>query len=259
MHRRVWALLLLLGLALPAAARAGAAETDVGIALTGTHGTHRESSGTAQAPIIPAPILAASHRWARWEVLAEGLPPVGPIGVANNGLGMRNIALTYANAGARYWNAAGTFAFGLGETLYNQHTGVAVLQSPSYQINDVQYSRVVGVRYEIVARVRRPGGGYWEAMFATDPAMHGRYTYTRTGTPRGGGRGIQFTAGPYWERASQVEGGVRFVQPFGAFALSYGVRYLNYTAAFTGRFSSPFADANSLLMPFVGIQRTFSR
>lgn len=252
MLKWVWACCVLLAFSSPVVC--GAAETDVGIALTGTHGTHRESSGSAQAPIIPAPVIAISHRWKRFEVLAEGLPPLGTIGVANNGLGMRNVALTYANAGLRYWNRAGTFAFGLGETLYNQHTGVGVLQSPSFQTNDVEYSRVVGVRYEIVSRLGRPGRDYWEVLFAADPAMHGRFTYTRTGTPTVG-RGFQYTAGPYWEKASQVEGGLRFVHAFGPYAISYGVRYLNYSAAFTRNFS-PFADANTLLMPFVGIQRT---
>ncbi|HEY9180384.1 MAG TPA: hypothetical protein VIO32_06660 [Candidatus Baltobacteraceae bacterium] len=255
MKSRVCALMLFCALCSPAFARAS--ETTVGIALTGTSGTHRESTGMARAPLIPAPIVAVSHRFERWELLGEGLPPIGTIRVANNGLGMRNVSLTYVNAGARYWNRAGTFALGVGETLYNQHTGIHVYQDSFTSIDDVDYSRVVGLRYEAVTRSFRANGDYWEAMLAADPAMHGCFTYTRRFTFVNG-RGYQYTTRPVWESAAQVEAGVRFVHRFGSYALSYGVRYLNYTAAFSGR-TSGFADANSLVMPYVGVQMTFGR
>jgi hypothetical protein len=248
--KRVWAALAIWLLLLPGFARAD--ETAIGIAITGTSGTHRETSGAAQAPLIPAPIVAVSHRWKRWELLGEGLPPLGPIGVANNGLGMHSVALTYANLGARHWNANGTLAFGLGETLYNQHTNVHVYQDAFTSVDDTEYSRVVGVRYEIVARSYRLNGDYVEAMAATDPAMHGRYTYTRQYAFQNGHH-FENTTPAVWESASQVEAGLRYVHRFGQYALSYGVRYLNYTAHFSGT-ASGFADANSLVMPFVAVQ-----
>jgi hypothetical protein len=37
------------------------------------------------------------------------------------------------------------------------------------------------------------------------------------------------------------------------------VRYLNYTASYSGRPWEPFADANRLLMPYISLQRTIGR
>jgi hypothetical protein len=253
-HRRVWFFCVLLALMLPAVASAG--ETTIGIALTGTHGTHRESGGVAQAPLIPAPVLAISHRVHRFELTAEGLPPLGPIGVANNGLGMRDISLTYADATLRYWNASGTLAFGAGQTLYNQRTRFVAFQDAYEQLNDVNRSRISGMRYEVVGRVPLGRGDFMEAQFAVNPRLHGRYTVMRQRVIKATGQSFGFTSPPQGEAASQVDIGLRFVHGFAPFAVSYGVRYLNYTAAFT-RPGSPFADSNSLVMPFVALERHF--
>lgn len=234
------------------------AQTVVGIALTGTHGTHRELTGVATAPFIPAPIVDISHRMGQLEINAEGLPPMGPIGIANNGLGMKNVALTYADATLRYWNAPGTFAFGVGETLYNQHTDVLAEQSRFLQQNDTDMSRVVGARYEIVGRIRTNATDYVELLASANPSMHGRFSVFRQTIFSDGAR-YQFTSVPLWETATQVDVGARFVHRFGPFAVSYGVRYLNYTASYSGRPRQPFADANRLLMPYIGLERTIGR
>lgn len=256
MLNRVCALLLLLPL-MCASARAG--ETTVGIALTATHGTHRETGGTANAPVIPAPLLTVSHRFKRLELAAEGLPPIGPIGVANNGLGMRDIALTFADATLRYWNRPGTLAFGFGETLYNQRTTYLTFQNASIRENEFEQSRVAGTRYEAVGRLALNARDFFEAQLAVDPALHGRLTYTTQYVPAQG-TGFGYTSRPVWERASEVDGNLRFVHRFGAYAVSYGVHYLNYTAAFTGRVGRrPFADANALVMPYVSLERSWGR
>jgi hypothetical protein len=234
------------------------AQTVVGIALTGTHGTHREATGTATAPFIPAPILDVSHRMGQLEINAEGLPPIGPIGIANNGLGMKDVALTYADAALRYWNARGTLALGIGETLYNQRTNVLVEQNAFLTQNDTDMSRVVGARYEIVGRIRTNAADYVELLASANPSMHGRFSVSRQTIFSDGAR-YQFTTVPLWETATQVDLGARFVHPFGPYAVSYGVRYLNYTASYSGRPWEPFADANRLLMPYISLQRTIGR
>lgn len=256
MLRRVWSFLLLAALFTPSAARAS--QTTIGIALNGTHGTHRESDGTATAPLIPAPVLSVWHRSKRFEIAAEGLPPIGPIGVSNNGLGMRDISLTYADATLRYWNRAQTLAFGFGETLYNQRTNFLVFAGRFGQAYDINRSRIAGTRYEILGRFHVNLRTFVEAQLGVDPALHGRFTFTHRFVPVTG-RGFEYTQPPSWERASQVDANLRFVHEYGPYALSYGVRYLNYTAAFTGRAGSPFADANSLLMPYIGFERAWGR
>lgn len=254
MQRRVWALVFLVVISAPCVSRAD--ETTIGIALTGTHGSHRESGGVANAPLIPAPILAVSHRFKRFEIVAEGLPPIGTIPVANNGLGMRDISLTYADLSLRYWNRRGTLAFGFGETLYNQRTRLLAFQNTLFQGMDINESRVVGTRYEAVARLPLRLRDFVEAQVALDPSMHGRFVDARQ-TTYSNGHSFLFTPRPTWESASQVDAGIRYVHGFGPYAISYGVRYLNYTAAFTERPWSPFADSNSLLMPYIAIQRTW--
>lgn len=255
MQRGVWAFLFVLALMAPAYARAD--ETTFGLALTGTHGTHRESQGEAKAPLIPAPVLAISHRFKRFEIVAEGLPPIGTIRVANNGLGMQSIALTYGDATLRYWNKRQTFAVGFGETLYNQRTTFLEFQDSFFRDNVINNSRIAGTRYEIVGRAVLAGRNFLQAQLALNPAMHGRYIVANQDTNFTRGRTFTFTARPEWERASQVDADLRFVHPFGQFALSYGVRYLNYQAVFTRRPWAPFADANSFVMPYVALQRTW--
>lgn len=257
MQKRVWVVLFLLAVAAPACARAG--ETTVGIAITGTHGTHRESGGAATAPLVPAPVVALSHRFKRFEFQAEGLPPVGPIPVSNNGLGMQSIALSYVDGTVRYWNSSQTFAVGLGETLYNQRSKFLDVQTPYVQEHSTNFSRVAGARYEVAARVPLAGRNLVQAQFALNPAMHGRFIFQvdERWLSNHGWRENDFTQPPQWERGSQVDADVRVTHSFGTFAVSYGLRYLNYTAKFTTRPVDRFADSNSFLMPYIAIERSW--
>ncbi len=232
-------------------------QTMAGLTLAGTHGTHRESGGTAEVPFLPAPIISISHTTHRIELDAEGLPPLGQINVSNNGLGIHDVAITYADATLRYWNASGTFALGIGETLYTQRTQLVVVQDPLVQESEVNGSRVVGMRYDAVGRIHVNAKDFLEAEFSIDPSMHGRFSYTRQTTMHDG-RSFEYTSPPIWETASQVDASARFVHAFGPYRLSYGLRYLNFTAAFTAQSGAPFADANSLLLPFIELQRVLA-
>lgn len=230
--------------------------TSVGVSLNGAHGTHRESDGTVTAPLVPVPIVSASYRNGCYEVAAEGLPPIGPIHIADNGLGMHDIALTYADASVRYWNRSGTLALGIGETLYNQRTTFGrAFDSNTTHVTELDRSRVAGTRYEIAGRLPVGKDDEVRATLGIDPAMHGRYAYTDT-IENAAFTSI-FSSRSSWERASQVDADVRMVHRFGDYALSYGMRYLNYTAAYTAWIHPRFADANSILMPYVGVQRFF--
>jgi hypothetical protein len=260
MLKRVFALCCCALFSAPAFSRAG--ETSFGITLAGTHGTHREAGGTANAPLVPAPLLSASHAFNCLEVSAEGLPPVGPISVGNNGLGMQNVALTYADAGVRYWNRTHTFALGIGQTLYNQRTLFAAEPAPGERAQEIDRSRVTGTRYEIMARKPLSVRNFLEASLGVDPAMHGRFSYTQTLSGRSGPfnlPSLSYQSAPSWARAAQIDANARFVHRSGPYAISYGVRYLNYIAQFNGDFFRPrFADANSLVMPYVQVERFFA-
>lgn len=241
MQKRVSALLFALALFAPAAAPAD--PTSFGVELAGTHGTHREADGSAAAPLVPAPILTASHRVGCLEIAAEAVPPIGPISFGNNGLGMKDIALTYVDAVARYWNPSHTIAVGAGDTLYNQRTDF-LAATPSGEKAFADRSRVAGARYELTVRKSLRTGDFVQARIAVNPAMHGRFTQSGP---------------PVWEHASQVDADARFTHAFRQYAVSYGVRYLNYNAAFDGPFLSQpqFADANSLVMPYIALVRTW--
>lgn len=251
MQNRVWAFLLVLAMFAPTAAMAD--PTSFGVELAGTHGTHRERDGSATAPLVPAPVLTASHGFGCFELAAEGLPPVGPISFGNNGLGMKDITLTYADAVMRYWNSPHTIAVGIGDTLYNQRTDF-LIATPIGARTIVDNSRVAGARYELTARKSFGIRDFLQARIGVDPAMHGRFTQSGYST---GPDPVNYTSPPLWEHASQVDADAGFTHAVGQYAVSYGVRYLNYSAAFDTWFGRPFADANSLVMPYVALVRTW--
>lgn len=248
MNRRAWAFLFLCAFAVSGNAFAG--ETTAGISLGGAHGQHREADGSATAPFVPAPIFNLSHRAGRFEVALRALPPVG-VAIAGNDLGMRHFDLSYGDATLRLWNRNGTLAVGLGETLYNQHTQFLQAQAPGQQWYDVNRSRVAGARYEVDGRFSLLGGNAIEADLGIDPAMHGTYVNEQQFVQNGVTK-VDFTFPPNWERASQIDADVRFVHPMRGLDVAYGVRYVNYTAEFTG---GRFADANAVVMPYIAIQR----
>jgi hypothetical protein len=252
-QNRVWAVLLIFALAAPEAALADT--TSIGVQAGATHAIHRETNGSATAPAVPVPILKASHLTGCFEVAAEGLPPVGPVSFGNNGIGMKDITLSYADAVARYWNPSHTIALGIGETLYNQQTDFLEQVSASDERTLIDRSRVAGARYELTLRKPLTAANSAQISVALNPAMHGRFTQTQVPS---GNAGV-LTTPPIWEHASQVDADARFTHQFGNYALSYGVRYLNYNASFDSNWflQAQFADANALVMPYVALVRSF--
>ncbi len=228
--------------------------TTAGLSIVVVHGQHAEQGGTATAPLIPAPLIQASHRSGRFEIVAEGIPPLRSFPVGNNGLGLQNIALSYLSGSLRYWNKAGTFAAGIGETLYNQRTEYLGYVSPVFTEGQYDKSRVAGSLYEIVNRLPLRGGSVLETWLAYNPALHGHMTWTNFQTDRNGTFDQELL--PDWERGSQIQAQVEIERPAGPFTVSYGVRYLNYQANFNGGF---FADRNTFVMPFVGFTRRLGR
>lgn len=255
LNERVWALLFLVCCpAVPAAARAADDGTSAGISVVVVHGQHAEQGGTASAPLIPAPLLNIAHRFRNVEIDAEGIPPLRSFPVGNNGLGMQNIALSYLSGSVRYWNRRGTFALGIGETLYNQRTDYLGFSSPNFTEWQYDKSRVAGALYEAVNRLPLHGGSVLETWIAYNPVLHGRMSWTNYETFNGGTRTQDLL--PDWERGSQIQAEVRLERPAGPYTISYGMRYLNYQAYFDGGF---FADRNTFLMPFVGVTRRLGR
>lgn len=240
---------------MPVAANAG--QTSVGAAVVLTHGTHIESSGAMNAPLVPAPIFVVRHTEGRWEFVADALPPIGAVPVANNGLGIKNISLTYDDAFVRYWNRRRTFAVGFGETLYNQRTMSLDWQSGPNYGDEYGQSRVAGARYELTQRIPLRLNTTLEFYVAADPSMHGRIVYEREDFVNG--RRYVGVAQPLWETASQIDTAVRIIRRYGPMTFSYGIRYIDYTALLNNRFYHGFADKNAFVMPFVGIERRVGR
>lgn len=224
-----------------------ASDTAAGVSLALGHVIHRETDGTIEIPIAPIPVINVSQRLGRLQLAAEGLPPLGPIPVNSNGLGVHDFALSYADATLRYWNGPHTFAVGIGESLYTQRTNFAVLQNFSMRANDTSNSRVVGSEFEIIARMHANAQDVYEMRLAVNPKMHGRFSYTSPNK----------ITSPSSETASEVDIAVRYVHQMKALSVSYGMRYLNYTAGFNQKSSLSFADTNSLLMPYVQVERFF--
>lgn len=246
---RVWALVLTASAALGGGGVARAGQTDAGVTVLLIHGQHVEQSGSANVPLVPAPVIDASHRFARLELSAEGIPPLGAFPVGANSLGIQSIGLSYLQGAARYWNAAGTFAIGAGETLYNQRTNYVMSSSNAFVLGQYDASRVAGALYEIAGKVQLHGIRI-EASVDVNPVLHGSMHWTDYQTVNGSTTTIDLQ--PDWERGSQFAAILEFSQPEGAFELHYGVRYLNYVAHFN---DGSLADRNTFAMPFIGFSR----
>jgi len=231
------ALSLLLAFASPLGARADG--TTAGLAITATHGTHEEPGSSITAPLIPAPVFFLAHKRGEFEIVAEGLPPVGPFPVDNNGLGIKNIKLGYGDVSLRMWDPSGHVAIGIGESLYVQQTRYARTSS----IDQYDASRVTGGRYEIVGQQHLGQTLRFVTSFAVNPRMHALLTSTFSGP---GSVGLYAPQSP--ETGAQVDAGARIERSNGNGTVAFGVRYINYSARFDdGRL----ADRNVFTMPFV--------
>ncbi|MDQ2681229.1 MAG: hypothetical protein M3Y21_09475 [Candidatus Eremiobacteraeota bacterium] len=225
--------------------------TSVGITINGTSGAHIESQQSETIPFVPLPMLEIEHRHKRLRLRAEIVPPVGPLPLAQSSNGFelgQQPQVSYLTGEATYSFMHGRFEFGIGETVINQRT----FYPPSPV---VQASRVVGARYLVRSRLYSSGHSRLEASLAVSPSMHA-VQYTMFPAQTGFGPGGKPTAFPAFtandpERASTVDAALRWSVQRRRFTLSYGLRYINYAAAYSS--SGRLADRNHLLMPFVGV------
>ncbi len=208
-------------------------ETSVRITVNGTTGHHVEPDRTEAIPFLPLPTIELDHAHKDFRIHLEGLPPIGPFSLAQSNQFTESIAprVSYISAELFYAPRLRPFAFGIGETVLNQETSDKV----PYLSNaaSIHYSRVVGVRFAGRAQLYADARNRFTASIAVNPSMHG------------------LQDGAHSEYASLVDTSLCWRIADGTYGVSYGVRYLNYTAAYSADHS--LADRNHLFMPFVGI------
>ena len=222
-------------------ARAALADqSSVGISLNATTGHHIESTGTQSVPLVPLPMFEFNYGRKRVHVRAEIVPPIGPVSLGPGPFGYsQEPRLSYLSAEALYYSSNGRYAFGLGETVLNQRT----LYPPTPV---VQASRVVGTRYSARALLFATSRGSLEAALAVNPSLRGlQYT--------GAGRASFDDA----ERGAMVDTALRWSVPTSYFIFSYGLRYVNYSAAYCT--TGALADRNNFLLPFVAFDWALRR
>jgi hypothetical protein len=175
------------------------------------------------------------HVHKNWRVHLEAMPPIGPVPLAQNVSlygNNQDPRVSYVNGELMYASPDHPYAFGLGETIINQRT----LYPPS---SIAQSSRVVGLRVLANGTLYHQGRERVEVSVAVNPALQGLQTTS--------GAGLM----PLAEYGSLFDASLRWTVDQERYALVYGVRYLNYTAAY--RIDNSLADRNHLFMPFVGI------
>lgn len=276
--RVVWLVLALCLCTAPFPARA--TEIDVGVTAALAHGTHQERSGNSTVPAIPVPLITLRVPMKRFEIFAEGVPPIGPVPYRGVMPGVsQSTLLSYMHASLRY-RIAPHFSIGAGETIYNQATTYAQtyvshgLYFPCLKNcwplpatfttthSQVDSSRVPGMRFEVLGDWALGTSSWLEADFAVTPSMH---AFVRTTdkietfiSPR-----PAYPPHPYStsfslpETGSQVDGSLTAGHRFGPYSLVYGLRYINYIAHFDR--TGTLADRNTLLLPFLGFERAIGR
>ncbi|MGB6986582.1 MAG: hypothetical protein WBD74_11470 [Candidatus Aquilonibacter sp.] len=226
-------------------ARADADTTTIGVTLNGTTGAHIEPQQTESIPFLPLPMFELEHVHNQLHIHLEAVPPIGPVPLAQNANlydNNQNPRVSYLNGELSLYTPNQRYAFGIGETIINQRT----LYPPSPY---VQSSRVVGVRWILAAVLYDRGNQRVEANLAVNPALQGlqQTELTKSSAP----------FAPLAERGSLVDASLRWTIDERSFRFVYGVRYLNYTAAYTG--DNSLADRNHLFMPFAGVDWPLQR
>ncbi len=211
---------------------AGAALADtttVGVALNGTTGAHIEPGQAETIPFLPLPTFEIDHTHRQYELHLELMPPIGPVplapGTSFGGIG-QDPRVSYVSAELRYRAFDDRFAFGVGETILNQRT----LYPPS---TIVAASRVVGMRLFGSEALYATASHRLDARIAVSPSLQGLQS-----------NGLA-------EYGSLVDAELRWSIVERRFIVAYGLRYVNYAAAYRER--NALADRNHLLMPFVAL------
>lgn len=256
---------------------ARAAQVAVGITSAFTFGTHEERQGSDAVPLLPIPLITLRVPLRRFEFVAEGVPPIGPIPYHSAyGGTSQSTLLSYAHAALRYKLNA-HFSIGIGETLYNQRTTyvqTSVFHGYVYMPDQtkvpatltetrtqVDASRVPGMRLEMRGQWSLGRAQWIAAEIAVTPAMHAVVRATNrfensvvTTAPIISPRPYSYSF-PAPETGSEVDASVTAGRRFGSYTLLYGIRYLNYIAHFNA--TGTLADRNTLVLPFLGFERTF--
>lgn len=256
---------------------ARAAQVAVGITSAFTFGTHEERQGRDAVPLLPIPLITLRVPLRRFEFVAEGVPPLGPIPYrsAYDGTSQSTL-LSYAHAALRY-RLDRHFSIGIGETLYNQRTTYVQTQvfhgyvytpgqdkvplTLTQTRTQVDASRVPGMRFELRGQWQIGKAQWIAGEVAVTPAMHAVVRATNrfessivTAAPIPAPKPFSYTF-PAPETGSEVDASLTSGRRFGSYTLLFGVRYLNYIAHFNA--TGTLADRNTLVLPFVGFERTF--
>ncbi len=234
------------------AARAGD-RPSIGLTLNASIGTHEEKSGREQVPLLPIPLLDLRVPIKHFEVEVEGVPSIGPIGY-NSGISAatRTTKISYVFGTLRYHIPDTRWSAGLGAILYNQETVTSQTfpaacpggcsTSQTVTIAESDRSRVGGMRYEIAYAIPLSDFRSLSLQIGLVPVMHAV---------------IHESVSPFNqnldepERASQVDGQLRYTVETRAASWSYGIRYVNYLAHFEQ--NGALSDRNTLIMPFAGV------
>jgi hypothetical protein len=284
MRQRVVCLIVALYLS-TAALPARATQIEVGVTAALASGTHQERSGRSTVPLIPVPLLTLRVPMQRFEIFAEGVPPIGPVPYHGVMSGVsQSTLLSYMNASLRY-RITPHLSIGAGETIYNQATtyslrtvrhGSLMSCTPfpnctvvpftsTTEQTQIDSSHVPGMRFEVLGNWT--GGKNWwlTGAFAVTPSMHAvvrtsEWSQTWMSLPSPfplPGRPPYRFGFNAPETGSQVDASITAGRRLGPYSLVYGLRYINYIARFDR--SGSLADRNTLLLPFVGFERAIGR
>lgn len=247
MHARIVAGAAVLVLLAPGVARADG--PTFGITLSASIGTHAEAHTRQRIPTVPFPVFDVRVPLHRFEIDAEGVPPIGPVGYnSHSAYAIRGTKLSYLMGEVRYRFPKTRWSAGIGEMLYNQET---VYDATRFGSTDtlVDTSRVGGARYELGYEAFHTPVRSLAFSAAVAPAMHA--TVYEVQTVVSGPFRMSFgEQGP--ETGSQVEAQALYGIKARAMTWTAGLRYVNYIAHFD--FSGQLSDRNSLLLPFVGVR-----
>jgi hypothetical protein len=232
-------------------ARAGD-RPSIGLTLNASIGTHEEKTGRERVPFLPIPLLDLRIPFKRFEVEVEGVPSIGPVGYSTGiTAATRTTKISYVFGTLRYHIPNTRWSAGLGAILYNQETVTAQTTvvpclnpcTPNpFTVTEYDRSRVGGMRYEIGYSIPLSPARSLSLQIGLTPVMHAT---------------IHEAVSPFNEtldepeRASQVDGQLRYAVQTRAATWSYGVRYINYLAHFEQ--NGALSDRNTLIMPFAGV------
>ncbi len=220
---------------LPRASIAGS-ETTAGVTINGTTGAHVEPFSIDSVPFVPLPIFEFNHQNGQIRLHLEGVPPIGAVSLSGGRFGTDSqVTASYLSGDLSVALRGNRYGLGIGEVVVNQQTDYP-------RRAETQYSRVVGMRYIVRGILYSSERERVELSLALSPRVHAvQHTVFRR---------FSF-ADP--EHGSLLDTSLRWSIPHERWTFTYGLRYINYTAAYDR--TNSLADRNHLLMPFIGFER----